>query len=70
MMNGSTLEVEVHHMTDGSLLLSLDGTSHITYMKEEVDKYRIVIGGKTCVFVKENDPTNLRWSRDAMVLIW
>ena len=59
-MDNSNLEVEVHCMTDGSLLLSLDGSSHLTYMKEEVDKYRIVIGGKTCVFEKENDPTNLR----------
>ncbi len=54
------MEVEVHCMSDGSLLLSLDGSSHMTYMKEEVDKYRIVISGKTCVFEKENDPTNLR----------
>lgn len=60
MMNKSLLEVEVHRMSDGSLLLSLDGSSHNTYMKEEVDKYRVVIGGKTCVFQKENDPTNLR----------
>jgi len=59
-MNGSLLEVEVHRMSDGSLLLSLDGASHTTYAKEEVDKYRIVIDGKTCVFEKENDPTNLR----------
>ena len=48
-------------MSDGSLLLSLDGASHTTYMREEVDKYRVVIGGKTCVFEKENDPTKLRY---------
>ena len=59
-MNGSLLEVEVHRLSDGSLLLSLDGASHTTYAKEEVDSYRIVISGKTCVFEKENDPTNLR----------
>lgn len=29
-------------------------------MKEEVDRYRIVIGNQTCVFEKENDPTLLR----------
>lgn len=29
-------------------------------MKEEVDRYRIVIGNQTCVFDKENDPTILR----------
>ena len=61
LMNGSHLEVAVHRMSDGSLLLSLDGTSHTIYMREEVDKYRVVIGGKTCVFEKENDPTKLRY---------
>ena len=29
-------------------------------MKEEVDRYRVVIGNQTCVFEKENDPTILR----------
>ena len=29
-------------------------------MREEVDKYRIIVGNKTCVFEKENDPTLLR----------
>ena len=60
IMNGSLLEVEVHRMTDGSLLLSHDGASYTTYMKEEVESYRVVIGGKTCVFEKENDPRVLR----------
>ena len=47
-------------MTDGGLLISLDGSSHTTYMKEEVSGYRVIIGNKTCVFEKENDPTVLR----------
>lgn len=38
----------------------MDGGSHTTYMKEEVGNYRIVIGNKTCVFEKENDPAVLR----------
>lgn len=42
------------------ILLSVDGASFTTYMKEEVDRYRIVIGNQTCVFEKENDPTILR----------
>ena len=29
-------------------------------MKEEAERYRIVIGNQTCVFEKENDPTLLR----------
>lgn len=41
-------------------MLSLDGLSFTTYMREEVDRYRIVIGNQTCVFEKENDPSLLR----------
>lgn len=59
-MNGSFKEIEVHRLSDGGILLSVDGSSFTTYMKEEVDRYRIVIGNQTCVFEKENDPTLLR----------
>lgn len=60
VMNDSYKEVEVHRLSDGCMLLSLDGASHTTYMKEEVDRYRIVIGNQTVVFEKENDPSLLR----------
>jgi len=50
----------IARLTDGGLLVSIDGSSYTTYMKEEVSSYRIVIGNKTCVFEKENDPTVLR----------
>ncbi|CAL8308411.1 unnamed protein product [Gadus morhua 'NCC'] len=60
IMNSSSAEVDVHRLSDGGLLLSYDGNSYTTYMKEEVDRYRITIGNKTCVFEKENDPTLLR----------
>lgn len=60
IMNGSFKELEVHRLSDGGMLLSLDGASYTTYMKEEVDRYRIVIGNQTCVFEKENDPSLLR----------
>uniref|UniRef100_A0A3Q3IDI1 acetyl-CoA carboxylase n=1 Tax=Monopterus albus TaxID=43700 RepID=A0A3Q3IDI1_MONAL len=59
IMNNSA-EVDVHRLSDGGLLLSYDGSSYTTYMKEEVDRYRITIGNKTCVFEKENDPSLLR----------
>ncbi|KAJ8978777.1 hypothetical protein NQ317_015501 [Molorchus minor] len=59
-MNGSFKEIELHKLNDGGILLSIDGSSFTTYMKEEVDRYRIVIGNQTCVFEKENDPTILR----------
>ncbi|KAM3610281.1 uncharacterized protein V6R79_001760 [Siganus canaliculatus] len=60
IMNASNIEIDVHRLSDGGLLLSYDGCSHTTYMKEEVDSYRITVGNKTCVFEKEKDPTVLR----------
>nr|CAD7194928.1 unnamed protein product [Timema douglasi] len=60
VMNGSYKELEVHRMSDGGILLSVDGSSFTTYMREEVDRYRIVIGNQTCIFEKENDPSLLR----------
>ena len=59
-MNDSYIEAEAHRLSDGGLLVSVDGSSFTTYMKEEVGSYRIVVGNKTCVFEKENDPTVLR----------
>ncbi|XP_014259658.1 acetyl-CoA carboxylase isoform X2 [Cimex lectularius] len=60
VMNGTFKEIEVHRLSDGGILLSLDGSSFTTYMREEVDRYRIVVGNQTCVFEKENDPSLLR----------
>lgn len=59
-MNLSYKEIEAHRLSDGGLLLSVDGASYTTYVKEEIDHYRVVIGNQTCVFEKENDPTILR----------
>ncbi|GAB5579140.1 acetyl-CoA carboxylase 2 isoform X1 [Prionailurus iriomotensis] len=60
IMNGCHIEIDAHWLNDGGLLLSYNGNSYTTYMKEEVDSYRVTIGNKTCVFEKENDPTVLR----------
>lgn len=38
IMNSSLAEVDVHRLSDGGLLLSYDGSSYTTYMKEEVDR--------------------------------
>ena len=59
-MNQSSLEIEAHRLSDGGLLLSVDGSSYTTYLKEQVSNYRITIGNQTCVLLKENDPTVLR----------
>ncbi|RVE63621.1 hypothetical protein OJAV_G00138120 [Oryzias javanicus] len=60
LLNTVDVELIYEGTNDGGLLLSYDGSSYTTYMKEEVDRYRITIGNKTCVFEKENDPSLLR----------
>ncbi|XP_066466005.1 acetyl-CoA carboxylase 2 isoform X2 [Tiliqua scincoides] len=60
IMNDTHIEIDVHRLNDGGLLLSYDGNSYTTYMKEEPDRYRVTVGNKTCDFAKENDPTVLR----------
>lgn len=60
-MNNSTLDLEAHRLTDGGLLLSIGGSSYTTYMKEQVNSYRITIGNQTCVLQKDNDPTIMRY---------
>ncbi|XP_053135859.1 acetyl-CoA carboxylase 2 isoform X3 [Hemicordylus capensis] len=60
IMNNTHIEIDVHRLNDGGLLLSYDGNSYTTYMKEEADRYRVTVGNKTCDFEKEKDPTLLR----------
>ena len=47
-------------MKDGGILVNLDGSSYLTFMKEEIDSYRIIVNNKSCIFQKENDPSILR----------
>jgi biotin carboxyl carrier protein len=66
-MNGAFIEVFLHRLTDGGSLIRImnaDGTteSKVVYMREEVESYVVSVGGKTCVFDKENDPTIMRAS--------
>lgn len=59
-INGSVVEVNARKLSDGALLIQLDGKSHVTYAKEDVASTRLLIDGKTCTLEKENDPTKLR----------
>ncbi|XP_022081008.1 acetyl-CoA carboxylase-like isoform X4 [Acanthaster planci] len=67
-LNNSTLEVDVHRMSDGGLLVSFEGSSYTSYFKEQIDSYRITIGNQTCIFEKENDPSILRSSSAGKLL--
>lgn len=44
IMNDSYVEVEVHRLLDGGLLVNLDGTSYVTHFMEDVTSYRVTIG--------------------------
>lgn len=59
-MNDSHVELEAHRMNDGGILINLNGSSYLTFIKEEVDSYRIMVNNKSCIFQKENDPSILR----------
>lgn len=59
-INGSKCHVGVRALSDGGLLILLDGRSHNVYSKEEVGATRLSVDSKTCLLEQENDPTQLR----------
>ncbi|KAK3368719.1 acetyl-CoA carboxylase [Podospora didyma] len=59
-INGSKCSVGVRALSDGGLLILLNGRSHNVYWKEEVAATRISVDSKTCLLEQENDPTQLR----------
>jgi hypothetical protein len=52
--------VGVRPLTDGGLLVLLDGKSHSVYWREEVGALRLMVDTKTCLIEQENDQTQLR----------
>src|SRR5579862_1468429 len=59
-INGSKCAVGVRDLSDGGLLVLLNGSSHTVYYREEVGSTRLSVDGKTCLLEQENDPTQLR----------
>ncbi|KAM3067087.1 acetyl-coenzyme-A carboxylase, variant 2 [Clarireedia jacksonii] len=59
-INGSKCSVGVRALSDGGLLVLLNGRSHNIYSKEEVGATRLSVDSKTCLLEQENDPTQLR----------
>ncbi|CAK7201522.1 acetyl-coenzyme-A carboxylase [Sporothrix eucalyptigena] len=59
-INGSKVSVGVRTLSDGGLLILVNGRSHNVYWKEEVAATRLSVDGKTCLLEQENDPTQLR----------
>ncbi|KAI1324066.1 acetyl-CoA carboxylase [Xylariaceae sp. FL0255] len=59
-INGSKCQVGVRALSDGGLLILINGRSHSVYWKEEVGATRVSVDSKTCLLEQENDPTQLR----------
>lgn len=59
-LNGSRVEVAVRQLSDGGLLIGIDGKSHVVYYKDEMGNTRLSVDSKTCLLEVENDPTQLR----------
>ncbi|XP_043720537.1 acetyl-CoA carboxylase 1-like [Telopea speciosissima] len=58
-MNQSEIEVEIHTLRDGGLLMQLDGNSHVIYAEEEAAGTRLLIDGRTCLLQNDHDPSKL-----------
>lgn len=54
------IEAEVRALGDSGLLILLDAQSHVCYGSETVTGLKLILDGKTCLFTKEYDPTQLR----------
>lgn len=59
-LNGSTLSVSALKMTDGGLLIAINGKNQVTYWKEEPESIRLTINSRTCLITKESDPSVIR----------
>ncbi|KAK8115361.1 Acetyl-CoA carboxylase [Apiospora kogelbergensis] len=59
-INGSRCSIGVRALSDGGLLILINGRSHSVYWKEEVGATRLSVDSKTCLLEQENDPTQLR----------
>jgi acetyl-CoA carboxylase/biotin carboxylase 1 len=57
---GESILISAKKMTDGGLLMNIDGKSHTAYVKSEGDNYRVTIDGKTCILESEQDPTTVK----------
>ncbi|WVW79516.1 hypothetical protein I302_101485 [Kwoniella bestiolae CBS 10118] len=59
-LNGGRIFVGARSLSDGGLLVSLEGASHTVYWREEVGAMVLSIDSKTTVIEDEQDPTQLR----------
>jgi acetyl-CoA carboxylase/biotin carboxylase 1 len=59
-LNGGRVFVGCRTLSDGGLLISLEGASHTVYWREEVGAMVLSVDSKTTMIEDEQDPTQLR----------
>ena len=59
-LNGGRIFVGSRTLSDGGLLISLEGASHTVYWREEVGAMVLSVDSKTTMIEDEQDPTQLR----------
>jgi hypothetical protein len=65
-MNDTHLRVDLRKMKDGTSLVRFNDTSFVTHVKEDISQYRVLVGGKMCIFDKEKDPSICRSTATGM----
>ena len=59
-INSSRVETHLRKLSDGGLLVSIDGRSYTVYIIEDVCGTRVIIDGMTCMLEEPGDPSVLR----------
>jgi hypothetical protein len=59
-LNGSTVDVVARKLLDGSILVQVDGCSHVIHAEEETSGTRLFIDNLTCLLPNEHDPSRLQ----------
>jgi acetyl-CoA carboxylase/biotin carboxylase 1 len=59
-LNGSVVDVVARKLLDGSILIQVDGCSHVIHAEEEISGTRLFIDNLTCLLPNEHDPSRLQ----------
>lgn len=59
-LNQTTVDVGARKLSDGSILVQVDGCAHVVHTEKEVTGTRLIIDNLTCLLPNEHDPSSLR----------
>ena len=59
-LNETEINLEIVRLSDGGILVQLNGSSFCSYLQETMQNYRVTVNNQTAIFDKENDPSVLQ----------